>query len=66
MENKMVNKGIEYMCVGDCYIPDLKLPNEDHSLRKYGQMHRDYLRKKNLILLDHLILEGCSGHILPI
>ena len=58
MENKMVHNGIEYMRVGDCYIPDLKLPVEERSIGKYGRMHRDYLREQNPILFDHLVLEG--------
>ena len=58
MENKMIHNGIVYMRVGDCYIPDLKLPDEGRSIGKYGRMHRDYLREQNPILFDHLVLEG--------
>ena len=58
MENKMVHNGIAYMCVGECYIPDLKLPDEERSIGKYGRMHRDYLKEHNPILFDHLVLEG--------
>ena len=58
MENKMVHNGIEYVRVGECYIPDLKLPDEERSIGKYGRMHRDYLREQNPILFDYLVLEG--------
>ena len=40
--------GIEYLQVGDYFIPDLKLPQENRSIGKYGRMHRDYLQKYNL------------------
>ena len=52
MESKMVSNGIEYVCIGDYYIPDLKLPNEDRSIGKYGRMHRDYLRENNPVMFD--------------
>ena len=32
MKNKMSENGIEYVLVGDYYIPDLKLPNEERSI----------------------------------
>lgn len=47
MENKMKNNSIEYVLAGDYYIPDLKLPNEERTIGKYGRMHRDYLKEHN-------------------
>ena len=58
MESKMVSNGIEYVRVGDYYIPDLKLPNEDCPIGKYGRMHRDYLREHNPVMFDDLVLTG--------
>ena len=58
MESKMVGNGIEYVRVGDYYIPDLKLPNEDRPIGKYGRMHRDYLRENNPVMFDDLVLTG--------
>ena len=58
MENKMKNNSIEYVLAGDYYIPDLKLPNEERSIGKYGRMHRDYLKEYNPMMFDHLVLEG--------
>lgn len=58
MKNKMSKNGIEYVLVGDYYIPDLKLPNEERSIGKYGRMHRDYLKEHHPMQFNHLVLEG--------
>ena len=58
MENKMKNSSIEYVLAGDYYIPDLKLPNEERTIGKYGRMHRDYLEEHNPLRFNHLVLEG--------
>ena len=58
MESKMVSNGIEYVCIGDYYIPDLKLPKEERPIGKYGRMHRDYLREHNPVMFDDLVLTG--------
>lgn len=58
MKNKMKNNSIEYVQVGDYYIPDLKLPNEERPIGKYGRMHRDYLKEHKPMMFNDLILEG--------
>ena len=58
MESKMVGNGIEYVRVGDYYIPDLKLPSEERPIGKHGRMHRDYLREHNPVMFDDLVLTG--------
>ena len=58
MENKMKNSSIEYVLAGDYYIPDLKLPNEERTIGKYGRMHRDYLEEHHPLRFNHLVLEG--------
>ena len=47
-----------YLQIGDYFIPDLKLPQENRSIGKYGRMHRDYLQEHNPIRFDDLVLEG--------
>ena len=56
MEERITKNGIDYVLVGDYYIPDLKLPEENRSIGKYGRMHRGYLRENNLILFHDLVL----------
>ena len=49
---------LAYLQIGDYLIPDLKLPQENRSIGKYGRMHRDYLQEHNPIRFDDLVLEG--------
>ncbi len=49
---------MEYVLVGDYYIPDLKLPNEERPIGKYGRMHREYLKEHNPMMFNDLVLEG--------
>ena len=58
MKNKMNINGMEYVLVGDYYIPDIKLPNEERPVGKYGRMHRDYLKEHHPMQFNHLVLEG--------
>lgn len=54
----IIENGLGYLQVGDYFIPDLKLPQENRSIGKYGRMHRDYLQEHNPIRFDDLVLEG--------
>ena len=58
MENKKNINNIEYVLVGDYYIPDLKLSNEELSIGKYGRMHRGYLKEHNPMMFNDLVLDG--------
>ena len=49
--------GLDYILVGDYYIPIIELPqNNDRPIGKWGRMHRAYLEETNPLLLNHLIL----------
>lgn len=39
MKERITKNGIDYVLVGDYYIPDLKLLEEEHPIGKYGRMH---------------------------
>ena len=43
-ENKKSINNMDYVLAGDYYIPDLKLPNEERPIGKYGRLHREYLK----------------------
>lgn len=57
MENKKNINRMEYVLVGDYYIPALKLPNEERPIGKYGRMHREYLKEHNPMMFNDLVLE---------
>ena len=57
--NEVIRKNeFGYLQTGDYFIPDLKLPQENRSIGKYGRMHRDYLQEHNPIRFNDLVLEG--------
>lgn len=56
MKERITKNGIDYVLVGDYYIPDLKLPEEERSIGKYGRIHREYLRENKPLLFNDLVL----------
>ena len=58
LKPRITENGIDYILVGDYYIPGLKLPEEHRPIGKYGRMHREYLREVHPDRLNTLILTG--------
>ena len=58
MKDKKNINNIEYVLVGDYYIPNLKPPHEERPIGKYGRMHREYLKEHNPMMFNDLVLEG--------
>lgn len=56
MKERITKNGIDYVLVGDYYIPNLKLTEEERPIGKYGRMHREYLRENNPALFNDLVL----------
>ena len=56
MKDRITKNGIDYVLVGDYYIPDLKLPEEKRPIGKYGRMHREYLKENHPVLFNDLVL----------
>ena len=49
---------IQYIRVGDYYIPDLTLPEETRPIGKWGRMPREYLKEHKPIQYNCLLLSG--------
>lgn len=49
---------IQYIRVGDYYIPDLTLSEETRPIGKWGRMHREYLKEHKPIQNNCLLLSG--------
>ncbi len=49
---------INYIRVGDYYIPDLTLTEESRPIGRWGRMHRDYLREHKPIQYNCPLLSG--------
>ena len=54
----VADNGIEYRLVGDCYLPNLMLPEESRPSGFWGRLHRDYLKENHPIRYDDLTLSG--------
>ena len=49
---------LNYICCGDYYIPDIRLPEENRPIGRWGRMHRDYIKEHRPILFNGLCLNG--------
>ncbi len=49
---------LNYICCGDYYIPDIRLPEENRPIGRWGRMHRDYIKEHRPILFNDLCLSG--------
>ena len=58
LKERITENGIDYILVGDYYIPDLKLPEENRNIGRYGQLHREYLKQEHPARYSSLILTG--------
>ena len=56
LKQRKTENGIDYVLVGDYYIPDLKLPEENRPIGKYGRLHREFLKEKYPARYSELIL----------
>ena len=50
--------GIDYVLVGDYYIPDLKLPEESRPIGRWGGMRQTYLKEYHYARYISLLLTG--------
>lgn len=49
---------ITYIRCGDYYIPDIRLPEENRPIGRWGRMHRDYIKEHNPIHFNDMCLSG--------
>ena len=47
---------INYTLVGDYYIPNIALPEENRPIGRWGRLHRDYLEQHHPIRFNDLVL----------
>ena len=58
LKKRITENGIDYILVGDYYIPNLKLPEENRLIGRYGRPHREYLKQEHPVRYSSLILTG--------
>ena len=58
LKPRIHENGIDYILVGDYYVPDRKLPEEHRPIGRWGNLHRAYLRQFCPALYSTLVLSG--------
>ena len=58
LKPRIHENGIDYVLVGDYYVPDLKLPEERRPIGHWGRLHQSYLKQYRPMLYNELILSG--------
>jgi len=58
LKERITENDIDYILVGDYYFPDLKLPEEERSIGRYGRLHRDYLKEEHPARYSSMLLSG--------
>ncbi|WP_195481500.1 TnpV protein [[Clostridium] symbiosum] len=52
------SNGLDYVLIGDYYIPDLKLAEENRPTGRWGRMHKAYLELYHPVRYNDLLLSG--------
>ena len=60
------SNGLDYVLVGDYYIPDLKLPEESRPIGRWGRCTRRFCKNTDPASTMNCFCRGNSGRILPI
>ena len=58
LKEHITENGIDYVLVGDYYIPQLEFPKEDRPIGRWGRLRKTYLRDHRPVLYNQLILTG--------
>lgn len=58
LKPRIHENGMDYVLVGDYYVPDLKLPKEHRSIGHWGRLHQSYLKQFRPMVYSDLLLSG--------
>ena len=50
------NNGLDYVLVGDCYLPVLSLPEETRPIGCWGMLRKEYLKEHKSGIYTYLLL----------
>ena len=58
--------GLDYTLFNDYYLPNLTaaVPAEQHSIERWGRLHKNYLKEYHPIRYNQLVLSGELGNYL--
>ena len=57
-DTEPLKSDLEYTLVGDCFLPNLALPEDPRPIGKWGRLHREYLKQEHPVQFESLILNG--------
>lgn len=60
MKEKIYENGIEYILVGDYYLPNIVLPHEKRHIGKCGMFHRDYINTIHGFMIGFKVKVNCA------
>ncbi len=58
MKERFIEKGIEYVKVGDYYIPNLTVPQKRYNIGKYGNLHKKFIKEHHNTFYSLLLANG--------
>ena len=58
LKPRIHENGMNYVLVGDYYVPDLKLPEERRPIGHWGRLHQSYLKQFRPMVYSDLLLSG--------
>ena len=58
MRKTIIENGLEYTLIGDCFLPNLALTEEHRPIGKWGRLHREFLEQEHPVLFNSLVLSG--------
>lgn len=58
MKEKIIENGIEYIRNGDYYIPNLRAPEGNYNIGKYGRMHAKFIKENRPTFYSMKMLGG--------
>lgn len=58
MKERFIENGIEYVKVGDYYIPNLTVPQKQYNIGKYGSLHKKFIKEHHQGFYSLLLMNG--------
>ena len=58
MKERFMENEIEYVRCGNCYIPNLTVPECKHEIGKYGRLRKKHLKSNKRCLYSTLLMTG--------
>ena len=58
MQERFIENGIEYVKIGDYYIPNLTVPQRRYNIGKYGNLHKKFIKEHNHCFYSSMLMNG--------